>query len=168
MYKPYIDAMVGDRDRLQQATFYKIWNALTATDEAMLSSVNYVAGLLLNETCEILQDIINRVFLNEHQDDCTKLVTVARNFMKNQFKDIVVKKDDCCVHGLDYALSRNISLRENTNGIECKFPFYTCHYLKSILFNSIVPGHVNVAFSASFMNHFKSIFHECCQKGIVY
>lgn len=74
-----------------------------------------MTGLLVNETCETLQDIIDRVFPNEHRDDCTKLVSVARNFIKNQFKDIVVQENDCCFHGLDYALSRNMSLRENTN-----------------------------------------------------
>ena len=41
MYKSYVDAMVDESDRLQQATFYKIYNALTETDEAMLSSIDY-------------------------------------------------------------------------------------------------------------------------------
>ena len=53
--------------------------------------------------------------------------------MKYQFKDIVLQKDDCCFHRLDYALSWKMSFRENTNDNGCKFPFCTCHHLRSIL-----------------------------------
>ena len=133
MYNSYVDFTAQDKEKLKIATFYKICNALTASDEAMLSSVDYVAGLLVNETCETLQDMIERIIPNEHREDCTKLVSVSRNFMKNQFKDIVTKTDDCCFHGIDYALSRNMPLRENTNDNGCKFPFYTCEYIKDIL-----------------------------------
>ncbi len=99
----------------------------------MLKSIDYVSGLLCNETCETLQDIIDRIVPTEYRVECTNLVSIAKNFMKNQFKDYFITEDDCCFHGIDYALSRDKSLRENTDDNRCKFPFYVCHYLTSLI-----------------------------------
>ncbi len=71
MYQSYVDLIVGDKERLQIATFSKIWNPLTATDKAMLSSIDYIAGLLANETFETLQDVIEFICSNEYREDCT-------------------------------------------------------------------------------------------------
>ena len=133
MYLEYKQVIEDDNDCLRSTSFYSICNVLTSNDEAMLSSIDYVSGLLVNETCETLQDIVDKLIPNEHQSKCTKYISAAKNFMKNQFKDQVMKQDDCCFHGLDYALSRNMVLRENTNDNACKFPFFVCNYLQSLI-----------------------------------
>lgn len=133
MFEIYRDSTENDSDQLKSTSFYAICNVLTSNDEAMLSSVDYVSGLLCNETCETLQEIIDQMIPNDQRDDCTKLVSVAKNFMKNQFKDHLLKDDECCFHGVEYALSRNTALKENIDDNGCKFPFYVCHHLESLL-----------------------------------
>jgi len=133
MYEMYNNITSDDNDRLMATSFFSICNVLTNNDEAMLKSIDYVSGLLCNETCETLQEIIDRIVPMEHRVECTNLVSIAKNFMKNQFKDYFVSEDDCCFHGINYALSRDKALRENTNDNGCKFPFYVCHYLTSLI-----------------------------------
>ena len=82
----------------------------------MLNSIDYVMCMLVNESCEILQDMIDKVVMNEHYDECSKYLIASKKFTKNQFKDIIKNADDgCCFHGFMYALSRNLQTRENTN-----------------------------------------------------
>ena len=50
--------------------------------------------MLVNESCEILQDIIEKAIMNEHREKCTNYVTIAKNFLKNQFKNHIIKDDD--------------------------------------------------------------------------
>ena len=82
MYRTYKELTFEDDDQLKLTTFYKICNILTTNDEAMLKSIDYVSGLLANETCETLQDIVDRLIPNEHHYECTKYISVAKNFMK--------------------------------------------------------------------------------------
>ena len=70
----------------------------------MLISIDYVTYMLENKSCEILQDIIEKVGMNKHCD-----VKIARNFMKNQFKTSIMKNDDDChFHRFTYVLTRNL------------------------------------------------------------
>ena len=107
MYEIYQDSTEQDADKLKSTSFYSICNVLTSIDEFMLKSIDFVSGILYNETCETLQDIIDQLIPNEQRDNCTNLVMLAKNFMKNQFKDQLMKTDECCFHGIEYALSRN-------------------------------------------------------------
>ena len=133
MYRNYRELTFGDDDHFKLTNFYKICNILTTNDEAMLKSIDYVSGLLANETCGTLQDIVDRLLPNEHQNECTRYISVAKNFMKNQFKYQLMLEDDCCFHSLQYALCKEFPLRENTNDNACKFPFFLCDYMKSII-----------------------------------
>ena len=79
----------------------------------MLNSIDYVTNMLVNESCEILQDIIENAISNQHRDQCTIFVVVTKNFLKNQFKNhITIDDDKVCFHGFQYALSRRIAYRE--------------------------------------------------------
>ena len=44
------------------ASNYEISNAIIATDEAMASFIDYIAGLLMSKIYETLQDIIEWIF----------------------------------------------------------------------------------------------------------
>ena len=133
MYRTYQELTFGDDEQLKSTTFYKICNILTTNDEVMLKSIDYVSGLLANETCETLQDIVDRLLPKEHCNECTKYISVAKNFMKNQFKCQLMQEDDYCFHSLQYAKCKELLLRENTNDNACKFPFFLCNYMKSII-----------------------------------
>ncbi len=133
MYRKYKALATDDTERLKMTSFYAISNVLTTNDESMLQSIDYVSGLLANESCETLQDIVDKLVPTELHKKCTKYITVAKNFMKNQFKDQIMIEDDCCFHTLEYALCKDIPLRENTSDNACKFPFFVCDYIKSII-----------------------------------
>ena len=65
MYNRYKQETHTDPENIKSATFYKIANVLTSSDGAMLNSIDYVTCMLVNETCETLQDIIDTVIMNE-------------------------------------------------------------------------------------------------------
>ena len=95
-----------DPENIKSATFFKIANVLTSSDEAMLNSLDYVTCMLVNKTCEILQDIIDTVIMSHDREICKNNLKVAKNFMKNQFKNHIAKEDDnCCFHSFQYTLS---------------------------------------------------------------
>ena len=83
MYVKYKELIKNDDDRLKSTSFYNICNILSTNDDAMLSSIDYVSGLLVNETCETLQEIVERLIPTEFQTKCTKFISIAKNFMKN-------------------------------------------------------------------------------------
>ncbi len=64
------------------------------------------------------------------------MLTSTKNFLENQIKDQVLKSDDCSFHGLDYALSCDMPQRNNIDDNACKYPFYLCERLKSILIST--------------------------------
>ena len=45
--------------------------------------MDYVTCMLVNESYEILQDIIDKAIMNKHHEKCTKYLTVAKIFLKN-------------------------------------------------------------------------------------
>ena len=137
MYLNYKELVNNDNEKLKFTTFYYICRMLTSNDESMLSSIDYVTGLLVNETSETMQDIIDSLLTNsQDRSEFTKMISSAKNFLKNQFKDQVVKDDDCSFHGLDYALSCDMPQRSNIDDNASKFPFYVCERLKSIIIST--------------------------------
>ena len=49
--------------------------------QAMSNSIDYITCMLVNESCDILQGIIEKVLLNEHCEYCTKYVTMLAKFL---------------------------------------------------------------------------------------
>ena len=130
----------NDDENIKLAIFYKICKILTSSDQGMLTSIDYVTSMFVNETCETLQNIIDKAVTNEHRDECTTYVKVAQIFMKYQFKNHVSKDDDdYCFHGFLYALSRDYINRENNNDNGCKFPFFVCDHINLNYFWLIKP-----------------------------
>ena len=86
------------------------------------SDVTYI---IVNESCIILQDIIEKVIVNGHCEDCVKYATTARSFMKNQFKTSIIKNEnECCFHEFIYALTRDLMYRTNIDDNGCNFQFF--------------------------------------------
>ena len=62
------------------------------------------------------------------------MLLVAKHFMKNQFKNHIVKdNDNCGIHGCQYALSRNFPKRSNTDDNGYQFPFFCYSYLQDLI-----------------------------------
>ena len=80
MYIQYKDMISTNVETIKSATCYKTCNVLTSSDQAMVNSIDYVICMLVNESCEILQDVIEKAIRNEHCEKCTNYLTVARIF----------------------------------------------------------------------------------------
>ncbi len=80
---------------------------LTQDDESILTAIEYVSSTLVDEPCEMLQDIIEQLFAPLHQRQITKLVQSAKYFLKHKYKSHVMNTDyKLCYHELNYALDR--------------------------------------------------------------
>ena len=51
IYKIYRDSTEQDADKLKSTSFYSICNVLTSNNESLLKWIDYVSGILCNETC---------------------------------------------------------------------------------------------------------------------
>ena len=79
MYLLYKDLVKDDSEKLKFTLFYYICQILTSNDESMLSSIDYVTGLLVNETSETLQDIIDSLLTNsQDRSEFTKMLTSTK------------------------------------------------------------------------------------------
>ena len=137
----YLSYDENDADSMCRNSMFKIVNSITTTDEVVLSAIDYVTSLLVNDTCETLQKMISACLLTSQRDSATKLVLSARNFLKHQYSDHVTKSDDdICFHGIDYGLRRSMPIRTSHNCSHCKFSFYVCNQLNNMVFNSPMPN----------------------------
>ena len=133
MYSRYKDVVANDNESIRSATFYKICNVLTSSDQAMLNSIDYVTCMLVNESCKILQDMIDKVVMNEHCDECSKYLIATKNFMKNQFKDVIKKTMMTAVFmDLLTHCHETCQLGKTRMTMVARFPFF-CDYLKNLV-----------------------------------
>ena len=57
--------------------------------------------------------------------------------MKTQFKDKIILDDDCCFHGLNCALSCDMTQGDNTNDDGCNFPVLMRHHTKRLISDEV-------------------------------
>ena len=123
--------------RIGRNTMFAIMNATTTCDEKVLMAIDYVTSILVNETCEVLQTIIDRCIHPSLKDTATSLVHTTKNFLKHQYGDHVsIPSDSICFHGLKYGLDTKCQPKSGHNCIQCSFPFYTCDELKKMVISS--------------------------------
>ena len=80
MYLLYKELVKDDSEKLKFTSFYCICRILISNDESMLSSIDYVTGLIVNETSETLQGIIDSLLTNiKDQSEFTKILTSTKN-----------------------------------------------------------------------------------------
>ena len=114
------------RDGFGESSFSKLSNAIIAQRPRLLKSVDYVAGILVHETVMALQNLADSLFVGPQQRNFTRLLTVARNFMKVQYDSHLLLSDDVGTHGLQFALRKPVAGASprcrQCNA--CNFPFY--------------------------------------------
>ena len=97
----------------------------------MVCAVDYVTTCLVNDSVELMQDIIEKCVSNSNQDQATSLLTSVSFFLKHEYSKLVSKRDNICFHGLHYALSKCEESRvDNYQCNGSRFPFFFCHQLK--------------------------------------
>lgn len=127
-----------DQFSICRQTFYNIINNITSYEQVSLSAIDYVTSTLVNETCEVLNNIVEKVISPTDQSKASDMIHAAKYFLKHRYSSHCVKTGDTiCYHGLDYALSKTNEMRQCTQCSACKFPFYVCSQLKAMCTPSV-------------------------------
>ena len=72
----------------------KIASALTAGSEKIIRSVDYTVDILINESVQTLQHIINDLVAPESKKNMTHYLLLVQNFLKYQYDEHAKKNDD--------------------------------------------------------------------------
>ena len=164
--RAYLNLTSDDKSQLSQRSMYNILNYITSTDQASLYAIDYVTSLLVNETAEVIQDIIDKLVPSDEAKHASRLLSTASYFLKHKFKHHIVLNDDVCYHGLSHALKRKkdvsatITTNESNDTVitstdtsqdsttrttttncnmscnACKFPFFVCSTIKQYIQSS--------------------------------
>ena len=98
-------AFRGGRNAIGRTSFIELASALTAGDEKLVTSVDYVKGVLVHDVVDVLQRIIDdRISSPSVRKDMTENLTILSNFVKNHFKAHVMREDDWDTHGVEDGL----------------------------------------------------------------
>ena len=147
MWESYMEYFKTDENKkkpcIGQTTFHMLCKELTSSDEIVISSVDYVQALLLNEPIELLHDIIDQISDLNVSKQLTCYHESLTTFLKYRYPEHIKKSDDdCCTHGLDYALGRPNSTykpsketKSNITCHECMFYSFVCHAVRIAVIN---------------------------------
>ena len=97
-----VTSCVTSEKQVSMRFMYSILNVVTAFDQQSLYAIDYVQSHLVNETGEMVQDIIDTLLDTEEAKHATNLLTSASYFLKHRYKHHVVLDDNICYHGLMY------------------------------------------------------------------
>ena len=128
---------------LKRTAFIQICNAITSSEEIVVGSIDYVMSLLLSEPIELMQDIVNKFFLNEEKQKFSTYLNSLTHFLKYTYNKHILIDDDSCTHGLQYGLGRISSsyelsneIRKEVTCVHCRFPSYVCKTIESKILDS--------------------------------
>jgi hypothetical protein len=81
---------------------------ITSGGVEMQTAVDYVTGILLDDPCNLLLEIINDWLGKTPKvaEDMVRLLEITRNFLKNQFISHARKRDGFCTHSYCHALAK--------------------------------------------------------------
>ena len=128
---------------LKRTAFFQICNAVTSSEEIIVGSIDYVMSLLLSEPIELMQDIVNKFFVNDTKQKFTTYLNSLTQFLKYTYNKHILLQDESCTHGLEYGLGRISSTYDISNEIKkqvtcvhCRFPSYVCKTIESKIVDS--------------------------------
>ena len=136
---------------LKRTSMYKIMKAITRSGQKILSSVDYVQSLLVNDTIENIQKMIDDLIVDTIEKECLENYLESLSvFLKYNFNHHVkIDNDDSTTHGVKFILGNPLRTSTCTNTTRntkinitcahCKFPFFFVDQLKT----SIVSNNSN-------------------------
>ena len=74
LFKVYMGTIEDNDKSICRASMFKLMDYLTNHDEAVLTDINYVSAILINEPRKLLQDIINKKICPSKQKHLTHLL----------------------------------------------------------------------------------------------
>lgn len=107
MHQSYLATVQPESDRVGRSTFYKLVNHITQSGEKLLAAVDYVTGVLINDSVALLQDVIDVFATGERNEELSGLLEVTRSFLKVQYDDHALRIGDRVpTHGISYGLAK--------------------------------------------------------------
>jgi len=105
LYERYLQT-VDTGFQVGRSTFHSIVSTITKDDPALLCSVDYTTGVLVHDSIETLQEIVDAFTTStEDKQTMTNWLEVMRNFVKVQYDDhVIIEDDDVPSHGIRHAL----------------------------------------------------------------
>ena len=85
IYEDYRENTINDEYILSRETFYRIINKVTANDQVSLSAIDYVTSTLVNETSEVLQNIVDKVIVPINRLHASNMIHSAKYFLKHKY-----------------------------------------------------------------------------------
>ena len=81
IYEDYKEATMNDEYSICRQTFYRIINNITGYEQVSLNAIDYVTSTLVNETCEVLQDIVDQVILPINRVQASNMIHSCKYFL---------------------------------------------------------------------------------------
>lgn len=136
--KSYLNATKDDSDKLSGPVMFRILNQITTSDDVVISALDYVTALLVNDTCELLQNMVNLCVERKYQSELCSLILSSKNFLKHKYANHVsISDDNVCYHSLQYGLEKAQAQRKSHSCEAHKFPFYVTECIKKAVHNSL-------------------------------
>ena len=148
LWERYYESNFGSNSQiLKRSTFYEVLRILTKSDQMVLSSVDYVQSLLVNDTIENLEFMIEDLVDDTiEQAVIEEYLSSLSIFLKYGYAHhCTIMNDDCTTHDLNYILGNPLR-NNNTETVtqskinitctECKFPFYVIDQIKCCITRS--------------------------------
>ena len=131
----------GD-EYLKRTSFYLILKMLTRSDQKILSSIDYVQSLLVTDTIENLQNMLDDLVKDSDElDVLTDYLSSLTIFLKYGYPHHAnIMNDDCTTHDLNFILGNPMRRMCNTSTTsepkiditctKCKFPYFAIDEIK--------------------------------------
>ena len=136
IYESYVLHVPHPGGRVSRGSFYKIFGAVTSGNQKLLTSVDYVTGVLVNDAVSTLQTIVDDLSPDHAtKEDLGHRLEIVKNFLKNQYDLHVHREDDVSTHGIAYGLGlpqQQAEVRKGRcNG--CNFVNHYIHDLQNVI-----------------------------------
>ena len=158
LWESYKAAITSKQDGMGRSLFYYFVRDLTVSNRNIVTSVDYVQALLVQEPIELLQEIIDALIPTTEKEKLSEYLTATNSFLKYRYNHHVsLQHDDCSTHNLSYILGRNSKFDSTSqtyqkNGItctKCRFPFYVCNKIRTSVINNITTTTIDSATNAT-------------------
>ena len=110
---------------ISRGMFYEILTKITNGGEKMLTAVDYVTGVLVNDQVTLLQRIVDDLVSIDMKPVLSNCIAIMRTFLKQQYDShTLLEEEEVGTHGIVYGLTKpDLSMpvyKERCNA--CNFP----------------------------------------------
>ena len=110
-----------DHGQIGRSKFFNIIKELTYSEEVLLGLVDYVQALLMSDSVELLQLMIDKFYIDDLQKELSSNLHSLTQFLKYTYnKHMIIEEDDCCTHGVEYSLQGETLATTSLQNLKCQ------------------------------------------------